>query len=96
MHFSSLHAYHMTIFFYYVTLTVFGLQIMNHFIMQFPLACSCVLPVRSKYFLQRPVFRHLQPVSFLSVRDQISHVCKTAVKFVVGLLHCFRSYIATE
>lgn len=46
-------------------------------IMQFPLACCCVLPVRSKNFLQRPVFRHPQPMSFLSVRDQISHACKT-------------------
>jgi len=69
---------------------------MNRFIMKFPLACCCVLPVRSKYFLQRPVFRHPQPISFLSVRDQISHVCKTAVKFVIRVLHCLRYNMATE
>jgi hypothetical protein len=94
------HAYYMTnashsLQFYHSN--GFWSKIMNRFIMQFPLACCCVLPVRSKYFPQRPVFWHPQPMYFLSVREQISHVCKIAVKFVAcGVLRCFRSYIVTE
>jgi len=77
-------------------LTVCGVQIMIRLIMQFPLACFCFLPVTSKNFLQRPDFRHPQPMSFLSVRDQIPHACKTSVKIVVCVFQCFRFYMTTE
>jgi hypothetical protein len=84
------------ILFDFVILTVCGVQIMIRLIMQFPLACYCVLPVRSKNFLQRPVFRHPQPMSFLGVRDHISYACKTSANIVLCVFQCFRFYMAFE
>jgi hypothetical protein len=45
-------------------------------LLQFSLASSCFLSLRSKYSLQCLVLKHLQSASSLNIRDQVSHMKK--------------------
>ena len=74
-----------------------GLKIMKLLITQFsPVPCHLV-PLRPKYSPQRPVLKHTQPTSFLSVSDQVSHPYKTTGKITVLhiLIFCPASFRET-
>jgi hypothetical protein len=54
---------------------------MKLLIMQFsPTSCHFI-SLRSKYSLQHPVLNTLSLFSCLNVRDQVSHLYRTTVKF---------------
>lgn len=45
--------------------------------MHFSQVCFYVIPLKSSYFPYFPIFKHLQPVFFLNVRNWLSLPCKT-------------------
>ena len=66
---------------------LWGVQSIKLFVMRY-LTISCYLvPLSTKYLPQQSILESPQPMTFLNVRDQVSHPHKTRGKIIVSFMY---------